>query len=100
TGSWLNGAAKPHLTQDGEHVLVQHEVLGEHRWYTDGNPSLLFTENETKTNRLYDVPNAGYVKDAFHERLVNANAAAVNPAHEGTKAAALYPLGTTPGGAT
>jgi hypothetical protein len=98
TWGWRNDAAKPHLAQHSEHVLVQHDVLGEHRWYVDGKPSLLFTENDTNTQRLYDVANAGYVKDAFHERVVNQNADAVNPAHEGTKAAAWYRLEMAAGG--
>ena len=33
-----------------------------------------------------------YAKDAFHERVVNGNEAAVNPAKQGTKAAAWYRL--------
>jgi mannosylglycerate hydrolase MGH1-like protein/glycosyl hydrolase family 63 len=98
TWAWRDGAAKPHLAQHGEHVLVQHDVLGEHRWYADGSPSLLFTENETNTQRHYDVPNVGYVKDAFHERVVNENMRAVNPSLAGTKAAAWYRLDIPAGG--
>src|SRR5262245_21418365 len=100
TWAWRNGAARPHLAQHGEHVLVQHDVLGEHRWYADGSPALLFTDNETNTQRLFDAPNVGYVKDAFHERVVNENVRAVNPAHEGTKAAAWYRLDLAAGGST
>ena len=34
-------------------------------------PPLLFTENETNTERLFGAPNAGpYVKDAFHDFVV------------------------------
>jgi Mannosylglycerate hydrolase MGH1-like glycoside hydrolase domain len=100
TWAWRNGAGKPHLARRDEHVLVQHDALGEYHWYTDGSPSLLFTENETNGHRLYDVPNTGYVKDAFHERVVNENVRAVNPAHEGTKAAAWYRLDVPAGGST
>jgi hypothetical protein len=92
TWCWRNGAAKPHLAQRGDYVLAQHDTLGEYHWYTDGSPSLLFTENETNCQRLYDVPNAGYVKDGFHERVVNENVRAVNPSRYGTKAAAWYRL--------
>lgn len=98
TWCWRHDAAKPHLAQRGEHVLVQHDTLGEYHWYTDGSPAFLFTENETNSQRLYDVPNAGYVKDAFHERVVNENVRAVNPAQEGTKAAAWYRLDVPAGG--
>jgi len=100
TWCWRNGAAKPHLAQRGENVLVQHDTLGEYHWYADGSPAFLFTENETNCHRLYDVPNTGYVKDAFHERVVNENLRAVNPAQEGTKAAAWYRLDIPAGGST
>ena len=49
---------------------------------------------------LWGVPNASpYVKDAFHEYLVEGRHDAVNPARFGTKAAALYQLDLPPGGA-
>lgn len=54
-------------------------------------PVALFTENETNIKRLFDTPLGNpYVKDAFHEYVVSKNEAAVNPAHEGTKAAFYY----------
>jgi hypothetical protein len=98
TWCWRNGTTKPQLAQRGEYVLVQHDTLGEYHWYTDGSPSLLFTENETNCQRLYGVPNAGYVKDGFHERVVNENVRAVNPSRYGTKAAAWYRLDVPAGG--
>ena len=54
---------------------------------------LLFTDNETNTERLYGAPNASpYVKDAFHAYVVQGQTAAVNPEAIGTKAAVHYPL--------
>ena len=100
TWAWRNSAAKPHLSQLDQHVLVQHDTLGDYHWYADDGPTLLFTGNETNTHRLYDVANVGYVKDAFHERVVNENDRAVNPAHAGTKAAAWFRLEVPAGGST
>jgi hypothetical protein len=62
------------------------------RWLVlEGAPELLFTENETNTQRLYQTPNrTPYVKDAFHRYVVNGEQDAVNPAQKGTKAAAHY----------
>lgn len=97
TWSWRTGAAKPRMALKDRHVEVHHDVLGEYRWYVDKGAVLLFTDNETNMQRLYDVPNAGYVKDAFHERLMHDNVAAVNPAQQGTKAAAWYRLDVPPG---
>lgn len=57
----------------------------------DVEPQLLFTENETNQTRLYQQPNrTTYVKDAFHDHVVDGVAEAVNPAQEGTKAAAWF----------
>jgi hypothetical protein len=59
---------------------------------------LLFTENETNTQRLFGAPNPQpFVKDAFHEAVVHGNAGAVNPACTGTKGAAHYVAQIAPG---
>ncbi len=55
-------------------------------------PELLFTENESNSQKLWGTGDAQFVKDAFHEYLINGNTAAVNPEQTGTKMAALYPL--------
>ena len=62
-------------------------------------PALLFTENDTNSDRLYGVANASpFVKDSFHRCVVDGDAAAVNPAERGTKACARYALVIPPGG--
>ncbi|MBI4862174.1 MAG: glucosidase [Candidatus Riflebacteria bacterium] len=64
-------------------------------------PELLFTENETNTQRLFGTPQyTPYVKDAFHERVTLGRTEAVNPAGHGTKAAAWYRLEVPAGGST
>lgn len=79
-------------------LLIESETLGKRWLHLDGSPELLFTENETNTERLFSSPNqTTYVKDAFHEYVVNGKADAVNPAKKGTKAAANYRL-TVPAG--
>ncbi|MEO0446210.1 MAG: glucosidase, partial [Verrucomicrobiota bacterium] len=53
----------------------------------------LFTENETNTELLFNVPNAQpYVKDAFHRYLIDGDRTATHPDHQGSKAAALHSL--------
>jgi hypothetical protein len=98
TWSWRQGAPKPRMALKHGHVEVHHDQLGEYRWHADHSPNFIFTDNETNCQRLFDVPNPGHVKDAFHERVVNHHARAVNPAHEGTKAAAWYRLDVPAGG--
>ena len=59
----------------------------------EGEPVLLFTENETNTERIFGTPNAGpYVKDGFNNYVVHGKLAAVNPEQTGTKASAHYHL--------
>ncbi len=59
--------------------------------HIEGEHELLFTENETNSRRLYDAPNGiPFVKDAFHEYVVDGNDLAVNPEDQGTKAAANF----------
>ena len=85
---------RPSLTTAGRPfgapaIRADHPEL-ESRWLlVDGDGELLFTENETNTERLYGQPNAvPFVKDAFHAYVVNGRVDAVNPASSGTRAAA------------
>ena len=74
-------------------VAASHPELGDRWLYCDGAPPLLFTENDTNTERLFGTPNASpYVKDAFHAFVMHGKTDAVNPAEVGTKAAAHYRL--------
>ncbi len=61
-------------------------------------PELIFTENISNSERLWGVKNpTPWVKDAFHEYVVQGRADAVSPHRSGTKAAALYRLAFAPG---
>ncbi len=75
-------------------IAAKHPSAVATKWlYCDGQPELLFTENETNSERLFQVANpTPYVKDAFHEYLIGDRQAAVNPHRIGTKAAAHYRL--------
>ena len=78
---------------------LQHWQYGKRWLLYAGNPQLLFTENETNWARLFNGTNRSpYVKDAFHDYLIHGSKAAVNPALQGTKVAAHYPLQLDPGG--
>ncbi|KAJ8312220.1 hypothetical protein KUTeg_009593 [Tegillarca granosa] len=61
-------------------------------------PDLLFTNNDTNNEHLYGTPNkTRYVKDAFHNYVIQGDITAVNPQREGTKCAAHYILHLEPG---
>jgi hypothetical protein len=102
TWSWnQNGTAKPWLRRARESVIeLNHGDLDKHWLYCDGEPELLFTENNTNTERLFNFTNgAHYFKDGINEYIVHGNKRAVNPAAAGTRAAANYKL-TIPPAAT
>ncbi|HEX3867092.1 MAG TPA: hypothetical protein VHV78_10075, partial [Gemmatimonadaceae bacterium] len=96
--SWGGSGYRPSLTALATHdgstqVLAEHETLGRYHLTCDGEPVLLFTNNETNDERLFKSSNkSSYVKDAFHEYIVAGRGSAVNPAREGTKSAAHYRL--------
>jgi hypothetical protein len=99
TWSWGEDDRKPLLREAAPGVIqAAHWDLGQYWLYCDGNPEMLFTENETNAQRLWGQPNASaYVKDAFHAYVVSRDREAVNPSRVGTKAAAHYEL-EVPGG--
>ncbi len=79
-------------------VEAREEIYGTRWLYCEGTPELLFTENETNAARLYNAANpTPFVKDGIGDYVVNDDPRAVNPAQEGTKAAALYVLDIGPG---
>ena len=83
------------LAQDktGGIVALSHRDLGERFFYAEGASALLFTENETNTQRLVGSPMPSpYVKDGIDNYIVHGRKDAVNPENKGTKVAAHYPL--------
>ncbi len=102
TWSWGRSNAKPgmKLEKDNSRVFVRssHEAIGAYDFHADGAQDWLFCENETNNQHLYGTRNASnYPKDAFHRRIVHGAKKAVNPAYEGTKAAAVYQRVLEPG---
>ncbi len=72
---------------------ASHDRLGEYLLACAGTPELLFTENESNAGRLWGVASkTAFVKDGINDAVVLNRAGAVNPAHEGSKAAAHYRL--------
>jgi len=76
--------------KDVKWMEVNHETLGKYLFASEGAEVLIFTENETNSERLYRLPNATpYVKDAFHAYVIDGRKESVNPKQVGTKAAAV-----------
>jgi Glycosyl hydrolase family 63 C-terminal domain len=115
TWSWYTGAPRPSLghfeipnpsstptyavinaslsNSTGDTTVGTGTNDGQYWLYYEGGPALLFTENETNTERLYGIPNASpYVKDSINNYLLHGQRDAVNPTQVGTKVAVQYHL--------
>ena len=95
TWAWnQNGTMKPWLRKRKEGVIELEVSDSGKRWlYCDDSPELLFTENDTNVQRLFNASNGThFVKDGINDYIVHGNQQAVNPKHVGTKAAANYKL--------
>jgi mannosylglycerate hydrolase MGH1-like protein len=96
--SWEENAPRPQLRLEGQSdgvgvLSASHPDLGERFFYAEGAAELLFTENETNTERLFGSANrTPYVKDGINNYIVAGRRDTVNPEKKGTKASAHYPL--------
>jgi hypothetical protein len=103
TWAWGSRNERPYLRAEGDGLVkIKDRHLGLRYWYArasdQSSPQLLFTENDTNSERLFGTPNPGpYVKDGIHEAVVDGRMERVNPALEGTKAAAHFQALVAPG---
>ena len=80
-------------------IAAENCPLGERYLHCEHAKELLFTNNETNTERIFGMQNRGpYVKDGINDYIVQSRRWAVNPKHRGTKAAAHYDLQIEPNG--
>jgi len=107
TWAWTTNAPKPKLnmaTSPGPGVScisAQHNTLGDYFFSFQTADDILFTDNETNSQKLFGKPsNAKFTKDAFHNYLIRGAKDAVNPIRAGTKAAPLYRLNCAAGSET
>jgi hypothetical protein len=101
--SWNGASGKPTLERlpvaaAFSAVRAIEPKLGERYLYCEGEAPLLFTENETNTERIRGAPNRSpYVKDGINDHVVNGKNGTVNPGQTGTKASPHYRLVVKPG---
>ena len=96
--SWEETEVRPSLQKVGNAVKSFHPTLDTLWLSCDLDVPLLFTENETNTERIFGVPNrTPYVKDGINDFVVHGKAEAVNPEQKGTKVAAHYRVTVQPG---
>ncbi len=95
------------LTADSSHVDLPRDMpetysLGKRHFYLSPGGELLFTNNETNTQRVFgpDVKSkTPYVKDAFHRSIIGGEDC-LNRERRGTKASAHYRFHAIPPGGT
>jgi hypothetical protein len=90
TWSWGYADEPPlPITQEGDALRTGAiPWLGEYELRCDQPGPWWFTDNETNHQRLWGQPNpTRFQKDGFHRHLIEAEAGAINPAGQGTKAA-------------
>ena len=81
-----------------KHLAIRYEDTDDYQIYYEGEPELLFCDNETNLRRLYKRTNTTpYPTDGIHEYVVQGDRDAVNPALRGTKVALHYQAEVAPG---
>jgi hypothetical protein len=74
-------------------IEATHPDLGARFLYSEAASELLFTENETNSQRLGGAPSrTPFVKDGINDYVVHGHHNAVNAERTGTKASAHYPI--------
>ncbi len=94
TWSWGYDSFKPSLSISSKNKIeINHRSLGKYFLHFEGEPEILFCDNETNLKRLYGIEGAeGFFKDGINDFIVNGNNKAVNSSNTGTKVAANYKL--------
>lgn len=72
-------------------VKATEKRTGEYFLYAQSPSKILFTENETNTEKLYQTPNESpYVKDSFHDAVISNDFRLFENKTNGTKCAPVY----------
>ena len=99
TWSWgYARSERPELRAEGTRIVGEHSRSGTLAMTGDGEPTALFCDNETNTQRLFgtDDEASAYPKDGINDHVV-VGAATVNPDRRGTKGALHYVITVPPG---
>lgn len=91
--NYIEDPQKPTITYlNNNSVKAIGSVVGEYYLYFQPTEEILFTENETNYEKLFQKPNVcEFVKDAFHDAIIqNKNLQALKDKKEGTKCSPVY----------
>lgn len=102
TWSWDESTDRPLLDQtrcDDETVTIRctHSTLGDRWFFCEHAGEVIFTENETNFERLFEIENqSSFTKDGINDYIVNERLETVNPTKRGTKLASRYEFQLNP----
>ena len=86
-----HGITKEQDEKEFGSVKVSHPKLGDYHLYFEKPKEWLFTNNETNTEKLFGQKNESpYVKDLFHDVVINSDFEKTRVKTEGTKFAPMY----------
>lgn len=72
-------------------LKVSHPQMGDYSFYFQNSEAILFTENETNTERLYQTPNKSiFVKDVFHGAVLKKDFRLFDNKKSGTKCSPVF----------
>jgi len=93
TWAWGYDSYRPELTADSHGMIeVYHRSLGQMWLNAEGTPDMLFCDNETNTQRLYNTgSDKPFYKDGINDYIVH-GADTLNPKKTGTKAAINFDI--------
>ena len=89
TWAWGIDPRKPSISVEAGYVIAEHHELGRYVLELEGDPDLLFCDNETNAQRLFGIPSPPFPKDGVNDHIIHGTAT-VNPDRVGTKMAARY----------
>lgn len=93
TWAWGYNFKKPQLQGSNQNFInIHHDQLGKYRFYFDGEPEVLFCENETNSNRLFESELKGVFKDGINDFIVHNKSGTLNSFSAGTKAGLNYSI--------
>ena len=101
TWSWDKNITKPTISVGANGcsplqetiIKTNHPEQGDRWLYCQDQPELLFTENETNHQRIFNYDNGSkYFKDGINDYIVNGKKDSINPDKTGTKFSPHYQL--------
>ncbi len=92
TWAWGDDNTKPQMMSSNDsNITINHNALGEYTLFAPENATIVFCNNETNNEKVFQSANTGtFYKDGINEYVVHSNHQAVNINANGTKAAIIY----------